>query len=120
MALVPASRAQSSGSTKWSATFDIPGGSAWAAATAIDSQSNVYVTGLASVPSIYCRPPESCSQAVTIKYDTSGKVLWKDWLSTTNSGTAAGRDISIGSARNPYVLFNFPPPFGATPPHVWP
>ncbi len=120
MALVPASRAQSSGSTKWSATFDIPGGSAWAAATAIDSQSNVYVTGLASVPSIYCRPPESCSQAVTIKYDTSGKVLWKDWLSTTNSGTAAGMDIAVDSAGNAYVLFNFTHPLAADPTQIVP
>ena len=85
MALVPASRAQSSGSTKWVATFDVPGGGGMPAATATDSLGNVYVTGGFGVPSNDCPPPQSCAQALTVKYDPSGNVLWKDWLSTVNT-----------------------------------
>jgi hypothetical protein len=120
MALVPASRAQSSGSTKWVATFDVLGGGGIPAATATDSLGNVYVTGGFGVPSKDCPPPESCSQAVTIKYDPSGKVLWKDWLSTVHTPNqfapvAQGMDIALDSAGNAYVLFNFTHPLAADP-----
>ena len=120
MALVPASRAQSSGSAKWVATFDVPSGGGMPAATATDSLGNVYVTGGFGVPSNECPPPESCSQAVTIKYDPSGKVLWKDWLSTTNPGSAGGMDIALDSTGNTYVLFNFTHPLVADPNQVVP
>jgi hypothetical protein len=120
MALVPASRAQSSGSAKWVATFDVPSGGGMPAATATDSLGNVYVTGGFGVPSNECPPPESCSQAVTIKYDPSGKVLWKDWLSTTNPGSAGGMDIALDSTGNTYVLFNFTHPLAADPNQVVP
>jgi len=106
--LVPApSRAQSSGSTKWLATFSGSGngGETQPLAIAADPQGNVYVTGWDQVSTNYCPPPTSCTQAVTIKYDPSGKALWKDWL--TSSGVAQGRDIAVDSAGNAYVLFNF-------------
>jgi hypothetical protein len=111
--LIPNSRAQSSGSTKWLATF-VEGSGGQPAAVAIDSQGNVYVTGGDSVSSNYCPPPASCGQAVTIKYDPSGKVLWEDWLSTTSPGSAQGMDIVLDSAGNAYVLFNHTRP-GANP-----
>lgn len=125
MALVPASRAQSSGSTKWSATFDIPGGNAQPAAVAIDSQSNVYVTGGVVVPSNYCPPPKSCAEALTVKYDPSGKALWRDSLSTVNAPNgggagAQGMDIALDSAGNTYVLFNFTHPLAADPTQIVP
>lgn len=103
--LVPTSQAQASGSTKWLATFT-EGFGGGPAAVAIDSQGNAYVTGRDLVSSNYCPPPESCSQAVTIKYSPSGKALWKDWLSTTNPGTAQGMNIAVDSAGNAYVLFS--------------
>jgi hypothetical protein len=107
LVLVPTSRAQSSGSTKWLANS---GG----VATAIDSQNNVYVTNGSSVSPNYCPPPTSCNQALTIKYNSSGKVLWEDWLSTANPGSVSGMNIAVDSAGNAYVLFNYTRP-GANP-----
>jgi hypothetical protein len=128
MALVPASRAQSSGSTKWVATFQNLGplsGEAQPAAVATDSAGNVYVTGWATVSENFCPPPQSCTQALTIKYDPSGKVLWKDWLSTVNppnqiAAVAQGMDIALDSTGNTYVLFNFTHPLAADPGQVVP
>jgi len=119
--LVPDSRAQSSGSTKWLATFDGTGASnggngASFDAIAADPQGNVYVTGGAAVSFNYCPPPVSCSQAVTIKYNSSGKALWKDWLSAenafgsplgTNGAVAQGIAIALDSSGNTYVLFKY-------------
>ena len=99
--------AQSSGSTKWLANL---GG----VATTIDSQGNVYVTNGSEVSSNYCPPPTSCDQAVTIKYNASGKMLWEDWLSSTSPGSASGMNIAADSAGNAYVLFNYTRP-GANP-----
>jgi hypothetical protein len=43
-------------------------------------------------------------EAVTIKYDPSGNLLWKAWLKSP-VGVAKGVDIGIDSASNSYVLF---------------
>lgn len=111
LAFPVSSRAQASGSTKWVvAKSPEVGGSGGASAVAIDSQGNVYATGAelinpAGHPT-YCPPPESCAQALTIKYSPVGKVLWEDSLSTTIPGTAQGMNVAVDSAGNAYVLFN--------------
>jgi hypothetical protein len=121
--LPTASRAQSSGSTKWLATFNGTGDSnggngASLAAVAADPEGNVYVTGAGLVRLNYCPPPESCTQAITIKYDPSGKALWKDWLTAKNAfgsalgvngAVAEGMQTAVDSSGNAYVLFHFTP-----------
>jgi hypothetical protein len=60
---------------------------------------NAFVTGQACV-NAGCTDQE----AVTIKYDPIGNLLWKAWLKSP-VGVAKGVDIGIDAASNSYVLF---------------
>jgi hypothetical protein len=64
----------------------------------IGAGGNAFVTGHACV-NAGCTDQE----AVTIKYDPNGNLLWKAWLKSP-VGVAQGVDIGIDSASNSYVL----------------
>src|SRR5882672_1996540 len=108
---VTCSRAQSDVFTKWVARFDAARGLDQPVALAADSQGNVYVTGSSFV--------DTNQEALTIKYDSRGKLIWKAWLAAP-SKIAQGLDIGVDSAGNSYVFFTFSHPLPASPSEVLP
>jgi len=108
---VTCSRAQSDVFTKWVARFDAARGLDQPVALAADSQGNVYVTGSSFV--------DTNQEALTIKYDSRGKLIWKAWLAAP-SKIAQGLDIGVDSAGNSYVFFTFSHPLAASPSEVLP
>jgi hypothetical protein len=109
------SRAQSDVFTKWIARFDAAHSLDQPVALATDSRGNVYVTGWSCVDVNTCADQE----ALTIKYDSSGKLIWKAWLSAP-SRIAQGLDIGVDSAGNAYVFFNFSHSLASAPSEVVP
>jgi Beta-propeller repeat len=61
-----------------------------------DRNDNVYVTGQITISKFN-------TEAVTIKYDPFGKVVWKAFL-TGRGGFAQGQSIAVDSAGSTYVL----------------
>ena len=108
---VTSSRAQSDVFTKWAARFDAARGLDQPVALAADSQGNVYVTGSSFV--------DTNQEALTIKYDSRGKLIWKAWL-TAPSKIAQALDIGVDSFGNSYVFFTFSHPVAASPSEVVP
>jgi outer membrane protein assembly factor BamB len=70
-----------------------------------DAKGNVYVTGTVNLGS----PPQD--YAVTVKYDPSGKILWKDWLGTAPFHPAQARDIALNPDGHIDVLVTIDPGF---------
>src|SRR5215467_8947870 len=93
--------AQSQVFPKWTARFDARKQNDVPMAMATDASGNVFVTGRACIAA-------NCSdeEALTIKYDSKGNVLWKAWL-TSPTGLAEGVDIAVDSLGNAYVLYAF-------------
>src|SRR5215471_5874733 len=79
--------------TGWVARIDGPAqGPNDPASVASDSNGNVFVTGSIAISS-------TVTEALTTKYDATGKVVWKAWLSGPG-GFAAGKAIKVDSAGN--------------------
>jgi hypothetical protein len=87
------------GSTRWTSRFDVAHSADKPVAMTTDAAGNVYVTGISCVDSL-CADQE----ALTVKYNSSGNVLWKAWLSSS-AKKASGRDIALDANGNVYVFF---------------
>lgn len=87
----------SAGHEEWVARYNGPGNrSAAASAIAIDSSSNVYVTGGSS-------GPDGFSDYATIKYNASGQEQWIARYNGPGNGNDGASAIAIDSLDNVYV-----------------
>ncbi len=62
---------------------------------AIDASGNVYVTG--------CSPNGANNDYLTVKYDSSGTVLWQARYNGTGNGEDAAKALALDSSGNVYV-----------------
>ncbi len=92
---IPTAKAQSNVFPKWISTLPFAAG---ASAFAADPAGNVFAVG------DYCPPTCTHPQAFVFKFDQTGKIIWKDWLSNSNFNATA-LDVGIDSESNVYVLF---------------
>lgn len=98
-------RAQSQVFPKWVARYDAARAFDASAAMAADGRGNTYVTGTACI-NLAASDPTLCAdnEALTIRYDSQGQIVWKAWLSSTGHD-ATGRQVAVDAAGNAYVLF---------------
>lgn len=98
-------RAQSQVFPKWVARYDAAHAFDSPAAMAADGSGNTYVTGTACL-NLAAADPTVCAdnEALTIRYDSQGQIVWKAWLSSTGHD-ATGLQVAVDSAGNVYVLF---------------
>jgi hypothetical protein len=71
-------------------------GASAAAALAVDSANNVYVTGNSTITN-------TGSDIATLKYDANGNQLWVQRYNGPGNGNDAGNAIAVDSAGNVYV-----------------
>ena len=97
--------AQSRVFPEWtSATFDgTAHGIDHANAVASDVEGNVYVTGFSNVGTLSAPDQEM----LTIKYDSSGHLLWKAWL-TGPQKVAQGVDVGVDAAGDVFAVGSYP------------
>jgi hypothetical protein len=81
----------------WEATYSAAPKQAYAAALALDEAGNVYLTGSESPND------NSTSTALTLKYDTNGKLLWTARYDGPTGAGADGRAIAVDNSGNAYV-----------------
>jgi len=85
----------------WNTSYGAPNREAIPVGTAADAAGNVYSTGTVTIISGNSAHEEN----LTIKYDPSGHIVWKNWLgSSAHQAQAAA--IGLDSAGNVYVLAN--------------
>ncbi|OYU83388.1 MAG: hypothetical protein CFE24_11605 [Flavobacterium sp. BFFFF2] len=88
------------GTLIWSANYDFITETDRALAIALDATNNVYVTG---------RSDSDASNTITnddiatLKYSTTGTVLWTKRYNGTGNGTDTGRVIKVSASGNVYV-----------------
>ena len=89
----------SSGSMLWQHSLGGSGGSGtgsdFGVGIALDSASNVYVTGFSDNNSTY--------DLVLAKYNTTGTLQWQRVLGNNTGGSDAGNSVAVDSAGNIYV-----------------
>ncbi len=96
--------AQSRVFPEWTATFDgTAHGIDHANAVASDVEGNVYVTGFSNVGTLSAPDQEM----LTIKYDSSGHLLWKAWL-TGPQKVAQGVDVGVDAAGDVFAVGSYP------------
>jgi len=100
-----AAHAQSQVFPKWVARYDAAHSFDAPAAMAADGRGGTYVTGTACTGAT-ASDPTVCAdnEALTIKYDSQGQIVWKAWLSSRGH-SATGQQIAVDAAGNAYVLF---------------
>jgi hypothetical protein len=88
--LLPVARGQSQVFPKWTVNFDDAAAFSSQPLAAADTAGNLIIA------------TSTLSESIAIKYDASGNVLWKNWL----SGPVSAAPVSVGldSAGNVYVL----------------
>jgi len=83
--------------TAWVRRYNGPGnGDDASAKMAVDAQGNIYITGTS-------RGEETSTDIVTLKYDTSGNLLWERRYNGPASGNDGARDIELDGKGNLYV-----------------
>jgi len=86
-----------SGVLQWIRKYNGPGNNTdWPYALAVDTSSNVYVTG-------YSTGSGTGADITTIKYNSAGTVQWVRRYNGPISGVDIARDIAIDSTGNVYV-----------------
>ncbi|HAQ19859.1 MAG TPA: hypothetical protein DCR40_11585 [Prolixibacteraceae bacterium] len=91
-----------SGVQEWVARHNGPGDDAdWVNSMAVDSLGNVYVTGSAGGGST--GSSDSYQDITTIKYNTSGTLLWKKTYIGPGTSSDEGSMITLDNHRNVYV-----------------
>jgi hypothetical protein len=87
----------SNGDTLWTRRYDAGVGD-WdlGRGVAVDSLGNIYVTGRSDSTG-------TGSDALTIKYDPEGNVLWTARYNSPTNGGDTGEDIIVDRSRNVYV-----------------
>jgi hypothetical protein len=75
----------SSGNLKWNSIYNITVGEDWLRDIKIDSSENIYVTGTSNMTN------SSYANYFTIKYDSSGNILWTRSYSSSN-GPISGEE----------------------------
>jgi len=88
-----------SGDTQWVRRYHHPStGSNYVTAMALDRSENIYVTGYAVIPT---SPPQT--DYLTVKYDSSGNLLWARTYDGSWSGADEANAIAVDPQGNAFV-----------------